>query len=564
MFDEWRGGRPEEAATGEVSPGFGWRADGTALAAMDAPERDRLVLKVADVDGRTETVAEQTRLGAVYGQFYQEVAWAPSGDRIVFGPLVVEADTGQLRGSRCRRFVVYLGCNWQWAQGGCAMRAYDIIYKKRMGGELTTEEINFLINGYVAGEVPDYQMSAWAMAVCFQGMTPRETADLTMAMARSGDMIDLSGIRGKKVDKHSTGGVGDKVSLVLVPLVAACGAPVAKMSGRGLGHTGGTLDKLESIPGLQVERTREQFIEQVNRIGCAVVGQTGNLVPADKKLYALRDVTATVDSIPLIASSIMSKKIAGGADAIVLDVKTGSGAFMKTLEDSFRLAEAMVEIGRQVGREVAAFISDMDQPLGYAVGNALEVAEAIETLRGFGPKDLEEVCLALGSQMLRLAGVAEDAESARKMLLRALRSGAGLNKLIEMVEAQGGDPSYVRQPIKLPRASQILPLPAPRSGYVTGIQALAVGVAVAMLGAGRETKESELDLAVGVVLKKKVGDAVEQGEALAELHVNDDRRLDEVKERLLGAFTIDGAQPEARPLLYGLVTEAGVERFDGR
>jgi pyrimidine-nucleoside phosphorylase len=441
------------------------------------------------------------------------------------------------------------------------MRAYDIIYKKRMGEELTREEIEFLVEGYVKGDIPDYQMSAWAMAVCLRGMTARETADLTMAMARSGDMVDLSAIRGKKVDKHSTGGVGDKVSLVLVPLVAACGAPVAKMSGRGLGHTGGTLDKLESIPGLRVERTTQEFIDQVNTIGCAVVGQSGNLVPADKKLYALRDVTATVDSIPLIASSIMSKKIAGGADAIVLDVKTGSGAFMKSLEDAFQLAQAMVDIGREVGREVAAFVSDMDQPLGHAVGNALEVAEAIETLRGFGPKDLEEVCLALGSQMLRLAGVAPDAQTGRQMLIRALKAGHGLNKLIEMVEAQGGDSSYIRQPVKLPRASRIVPLTAPRAGYVQKIHAEAVGVAALLLGAGRETKESVIDLAVGIVLKKKVGDKVEPGETLAELHVNDDRRLSEVMERLLAAYHIGGEQPAAHPLLYGLVTEAGVERY---
>ncbi|HEY3368017.1 MAG TPA: pyrimidine-nucleoside phosphorylase [Symbiobacteriaceae bacterium] len=441
------------------------------------------------------------------------------------------------------------------------MRAYDVIYKKRTGGELTRAEIAFLVDGFVAGEVPDYQMSAWAMAVCLMGMTPRETADLTLAMARSGDMIDLSAIRGKKVDKHSTGGVGDKVSLVLVPLVAACGAPVAKMSGRGLGHTGGTLDKLESFPGMRIERTPAEFIEQVNRIGCAVVGQSGNLVPADKKLYALRDVTATVESIPLIASSIMSKKIAGGADAIVLDVKTGSGAFMKSLDDSLRLAEAMVQIGKETGREVAAFVSDMDQPLGFAVGNALEVAEAIETLRGFGPQDLETVCLNLGSQMLRLAGVAPDAEAARKLLTRALRSGAALAKLTELIEAQDGDASYVRQPVKLPRAQRIVPLAAPKTGFIQNIQALEVGVAAMLLGAGRETKESVIDLAVGVVLKKKVGDPVEAGEGLAELHVNDDRRLAEVQQRLLDAFTICAEPVAPRPLMFALVTEAGVRHL---
>jgi len=441
------------------------------------------------------------------------------------------------------------------------VRAYDIIYRKRMGQELTRPEIDFLVSGFTGGEIPDYQMAAWAMAVCLRGMTARETADLTVAMANSGDVIDLSAIEGRKVDKHSTGGVGDKVSLVLVPLVAACGAPVAKMSGRGLGHTGGTLDKLESIPGVRIERTKEEFIGQVNRIGCAVVGQSGNLVPADKKLYALRDVTATVDSIPLIASSIMSKKIAGGADAIVLDVKTGSGAFMKTLDDSFALARAMVDIGREVGREVAAFVSDMDQPLGQAVGNALEVAEAIETLRGFGPEDLEHVCLALGSQMLRLAGVAGDEKAARKMLVRALRGGQGLAKLVELIEAEGGDPSYIRQPVKLPRAGRIVPVPAPATGYVRRIEALEVGVAALRLGAGRETKESAIDLAVGVVLRKKVGDRVEEGEALADLHVNDETHLDEVMERMQGAYQIGTEQPPRQPLIYGLVTEAGETRY---
>lgn len=443
------------------------------------------------------------------------------------------------------------------------MRTYDIIYKKRMGEELTRAEIDFLVQGFVSGVVADYQMSAWAMAVCLRGMTARETADLTLAMAHSGEVIDLSAIRGRKVDKHSTGGVGDKVSLVLVPLVAACGAPIAKMSGRGLGHTGGTLDKLESIPGLRVERTPAEFIDQVNSVGCAVVGQSGNLVPADKKLYALRDVTATVDTIPLIASSIMSKKIAGGADAIVLDVKTGSGAFMKTLDESFRLAEAMVEIGREVGREVAAFVSDMDQPLGWAVGNALEVAEAIETLRGFGPPDLEEVCLSLGSQMLRLAGVAPDAAAARKLLVRALRSGQGLAKLIDLVAAQGGDVTYIRQPVKLPRAGLVLPLTASTGGYVQEIAALEVGVAAALLGAGRETKESTIDLGVGIVLKKKVGDVVEAGEVLADLHVGSDRRLAEAREHLLGAYRIGAEKPPAKPLIYGLVTEFGVEYFGG-
>jgi len=447
------------------------------------------------------------------------------------------------------------GRGWQ------KMRAYDVIHKKRIGGELSTVEIDFLIQGFAREEVPDYQMAAWAMAVCINGMTARETADLTMSMARSGEMIDLSTIAGIKVDKHSTGGVGDKVSLVLVPLVAACGAPVAKMSGRGLGHTGGTLDKLEAIPNIRLERTGSEFSDQVNQIGCAIVGQSGNLVPADKRLYALRDVTATVDSIPLIASSVMSKKIAGGADAIVLDVKTGSGAFMKSLADSFTLAQAMVDIGRAVKREVAAFVTDMDQPLGCAVGNALEVVEAVETLRGFGPKDLEEVCLAIGAQMLRLSGVVPDEVTARKALLRSLRSGQALNKLMQMVEAQGGDSSYLRQPIKLPRAAGYEFIKAPVAGYVQHIEALEIGKAAMFLGAGRERKEDVIDQGVGVVLKKKVGDQVELGEALVEIHYNDDRRLSEVRERLKAAYKIDSPPPAKVPLIYGLVTERGTELY---
>lgn len=441
------------------------------------------------------------------------------------------------------------------------MRAYDIILKKRYGQELTTEEINFMVEGFVKGSVPDYQVSAWAMAICFQGMNSRETADLTMAMARSGDMADLSEIKGIKVDKHSTGGVGDTTTLVLAPLVAACGAPVAKMSGRGLGHTGGTLDKLESIPGFSIEKAPRDFVDQVNRIGVAVIGQTGNLVPADKKLYALRDVTGTVDNIPLIASSIMSKKIAGGADGIVLDVKTGNGAFMRELEDSFKLAKAMVDIGTEVGRETVAVVTDMEQPLGFAVGNALEVREAIDTLRGSGPADLEELCLVLGAHMLRLAGKARSFEEGRAKLEAAISDGSGLAKLKEMVAAQGGDPGAIDNPSRLPTASRQVEAISPQDGYVQAIEALEVGLAASLLGAGRETKDSAIDLAVGIVLRKKVGDIVRAGETLAVLHVNREDRLVEARDRLLGAFKIGPEKPKVRPLIFGVVTKEGIRRL---
>lgn len=441
------------------------------------------------------------------------------------------------------------------------MRAYDIILKKRYGQELTSEEITFMVDGFVKGTVPDYQVSAWAMAICFQGMNARETADLTMAMARSGDMADLSEIKGVKVDKHSTGGVGDTTTIVLAPLVAACGAPVAKMSGRGLGHTGGTLDKLESIPGFSIEKAPPDFVDQVNRIGVAVVGQTGNLVPADKKLYALRDVTGTVDNIPLIASSIMSKKIAGGADGIVLDVKTGNGAFMRELDDAFQLARAMVDIGTEVGRETVAVVTDMEQPLGFAVGNALEVREAIDTLRGSGPADLEELCLVLGAHMLRLAGKAASFEEARAQLEAAISNGSGLAKLREMAAAQGGDPVTIDDLSRLPTAARQIEVVSPRDGYVQAIEALEVGLAASLLGAGRDTKDSNIDLAVGIVLRKKVGDAVRSGETVAVLHVNREDRLLEARDRLLAAFEIGPVKPKVRPLVFGIVTKEGIQRL---
>ena len=385
------------------------------------------------------------------------------------------------------------------------MRMVDIIEKKRDGQELTTAEINFFIEGYTKGEIPDYQASALAMAIYFQDMNDRERADLTRAMVESGDTIDLSAIDGVKVDKHSTGGVGDTTTLVLAPLVASLGVPVAKMSGRGLGHTGGTIDKLESIAGFHVELTREQFIDLVNRDKVAVIGQSGNLTPADKKLYALRDVTGTVNSIPLIASSIMSKKIAAGADAIVLDVKTGDGAFMKTQEDAEKLAHAMVRIGNHVGRKTIAIISDMSQPLGFAIGNALEVKEAIETLQGKGPKDLTELVLTLGSQMVILAGKAKTSEEAKEMLLDAIHSGKALAKFKEFLANQGGDASIVDDLTKLPQAKYKIELPAKQSGYISRMVADEIGVASMILGAGRATKEDVIDLAVGLVLHKKVG-----------------------------------------------------------
>ena len=433
------------------------------------------------------------------------------------------------------------------------MRMYDIIMKKRNGGELSREEIDYFIKGYTKGEIPDYQVSALMMAIYFRKMTEAETLALTMAMAHSGDFLDLSGIHGVKVDKHSTGGVGDKTSLALAPMVAACGIPVAKMSGRGLGHTGGTIDKLESFPGFTTALTTEQFIENVNSIGIAIMGQTADLAPADKKLYALRDVTATVDNLSLIASSIMSKKLAAGADAIVLDVKTGSGAFMKQECDARALAEEMVKIGKNAGRKTVAVISDMDQPLGFAVGNALEVKEAIETLKGNGPKDFVELCLTLGSQMLVAGGKAKDSEEAKKALDAVIADGSALKKLAEFVAAQGGDVDVVYHPEKLPRATIIFPVPAPSSGYLSHIVCDEVGICSLILGGGRETKESEIDLSVGLVLCKKVGDYVAAGEPLAKIYANDERKAAEAKKRYLAACTITDKAPEQSPFIKGII-----------
>jgi pyrimidine-nucleoside phosphorylase len=434
------------------------------------------------------------------------------------------------------------------------MRMVDLIAKKRDGETLTKEEIDFMIEGYTKGEIPDYQMSAMAMALYFQDMTTEERVNLTMAMVNSGDTVDLSGIDGIKVDKHSTGGVGDTTTLILAPLVASVGVPVAKMSGRGLGHTGGTIDKLESIKGFQVELDGKTFNDLVNKNKVAVVGQSGNLTPADKKLYALRDVTATVNSIPLIASSIMSKKIASGADAIVLDVKTGSGAFMENLEDARALAKAMVGIGNGAGRQTIGVISDMNQPLGFAIGNALEVKEAIDTLNGHGPEDLTELCLTLGSHMVHLAKKADSIDEARTMLVEAIESGRALETFKVFVEGQDGDSSVIDQPDLLPQANMTKDIIAQTSGYVQEIVADEIGIAAGMLGAGRMTKESEIDLAVGLVLNKKVGDYVEKGDVLVTLHTNTDETA-EVEEKVKRAYRLYDEKPETRVLIYDVITE---------
>lgn len=435
------------------------------------------------------------------------------------------------------------------------MRMYDLIMKKRNGNALSDEEIDFMVQGYTKGEIPDYQMSAMTMAIYFQGMNEQETLALTMSMAHSGDMLDLSDIKGIKVDKHSTGGVGDKTSLALTPMVAAIGVPVAKMSGRGLGHTGGTIDKLESFTGFSTAISEEQFKDNVNRIGIAIMGQTADLAPADKKLYALRDVTATVDNMSLIASSIMSKKLAAGADAIVLDVKTGSGAFMKAEDDAFGLAEEMVKIGNGAGRKTSAVISDMDQPLGFAVGNALEVREAIDTLRGKGPEDFVELCLTLGSYMVVAAQKAENVEEARKMLEKVIEDGSALDKLAEFIAAQGGDKELVYHPENLPTASIIEEISSPMEGYIEHIECDEIGVCSLILGGGRETKESEIDLSVGLVLHKKVGDYVGAGEALATIHANDPEKLRSAKERFLKAYSFSKAPVEKKKLIKGIVIQ---------
>lgn len=434
------------------------------------------------------------------------------------------------------------------------MRMFDIIEKKRDGKELTKEEIEFFIYGISREEIPDYQTSALLMAIYFQGMTREERVHLTKAMVESGDQIDLSAIEGIIVDKHSTGGVGDSVTIILAPLVASVGVPVAKMSGRGLGHTGGTLDKLEAIPNFNVEIPNDEFIELVNKNKVAVIGQSAKLTPADQKLYSLRDVTATINSLPLMAGSIMSKKIAAGAEAIVLDVKTGSGAFMKKLEDSKELAQAMVEIGNLMGRQTMAVISDMSQPLGNAVGNSLEIIEAIETLKGKGPEDLTELTLTIGSLMVYLANHASSVDQAREKLEESIENGAALEKLKDLIASQGGDPSVVDNPEKLPRAKYEISLPAREEGYVKSIAANEVGLASLLLGAGRSTKEDEIDLSVGILLHKKIGDYVKEGEPLLTLYANKGD-LNSIKEKLYESIKLSSEQVSPPPLIYETITQ---------
>ncbi len=433
------------------------------------------------------------------------------------------------------------------------MRMVEIIAAKRDGRALTTAEIEWVVKGYAAGTIPDYQMAALAMAIVLRGMDDRETADLTMAMARSGDMLDLRDVAPLTVDKHSTGGVGDKTTLVLAPLVAAVGLPVAKMSGRGLGFSGGTIDKLESIRGFRAALSVEEFRRAVRAIGLVVAAQSGDLAPADKKLYALRDVTATVESIPLIAASVMSKKLAAGADCIVLDVKYGRGAFMQTLDDARQLAQKMVAIGRHAGRKVVAVLSSMQQPLGFAVGNALEVREAIAALRGAGPADLVELCLILGSELVRMAGLRASSDEARALLEAALRSGAAWEKFRAMVINQGGDPTVIDNPDRLPAAPVQIDLTAPRAGFIAAIDGQALGLAVNALGGGRARKEDTIDHAVGLVLRAKVGAAVAAGEPLLTIHAAREHDVAEVAERLRNAYTIQETPPAPLPLIEDII-----------
>ena len=430
------------------------------------------------------------------------------------------------------------------------MHAVDLIQKKRDGQRLSRAELEFLIQGYVEGRIPDYQMAAWAMAVYFQGMEPEEITDLTLIMAHSGDTLDLSSIHGVKVDKHSTGGVGDTTTLIVAPLVASCGIPVAKMSGRGLGHTGGTVDKLESIPGFRVDLQPQEFISQVNRLGLSLVGQTGQLAPADKLLYALRDVTATVESIPLIASSIMSKKIAAGADGFVLDVKVGQGAFMKTEADAVQLAATMVQIGTLAGRVTVALVTDMNQPLGTRIGNALEVKEAILTLKGDGSPRLRELCVQLSVEMLLLAGKTQDRHEAERLVEERLKNGDGLEKFRQLIEAQGGEGRGVEDLTLLPQANYSQDIPAPKGGFIQAIDPLTIGICAMELGAGREQKDAPIDLAVGLELQTQLGDSVQKGASLAKLYANDPQAMERAAALAKEAFTIGAEKPVVPPTIY--------------
>lgn len=436
------------------------------------------------------------------------------------------------------------------------MRMYDLIEKKKMGRSLSKAEVEWMVDGYVQDLIPDYQMAAMLMAICFRGMSREETACLTLAMEHSGEVVDLSPLKGVTVDKHSTGGVGDKTTLVVAPLAAACGAVVAKMSGRGLGHTGGTIDKLESIPGFRTSLSQEEFFQVVRETGLSVIGQTGNLVPADKKLYALRDVTATVDCIPLIASSVMSKKLAAGSSSILLDVKTGSGAFMKEPEDAVELAEEMVAIGTSAGRRTAALITDMDVPLGRMVGNALEVQEAVEVLRGEGPEDLTQVCVALAAEMLVLSRLATR-ETAVPLVRKALEDGRGLKRLQAMVTAQGGDAGVLDHLDQLPKAACRFVVPSPADGYVTHMDTEGIGLASMILGAGRTRKEDPLDYGAGIKLLKKTGDPVRQGEGLAVLYAGKESLFPEAGQKLASSYVLGKDKPQLRRHVLARVDAAG-------
>lgn len=440
------------------------------------------------------------------------------------------------------------------------MRIYDLIAKKRDGGTHSREELEAIVNGFVSGEVADYQMAAWMMAVYLRGMTDEETAELTDVMAHSGVMVDLSPIPGIKVDKHSTGGVGDKTTLVIAPIVAACGVKIAKMSGRGLGHTGGTVDKLESIPGYQTALSREKFFDTVNKCGVSVIGQSGNLAPADKKLYALRDVTATVDCIPLIASSIMSKKLAAGSDCILLDVKTGSGAFMKTLDDSIKLAQTMVAIGELAGRRTVALITDMDTPLGYGIGNSIEVMESMDVLKGKGPADLREVSLQLAANMLYLVGKGTP-EECRAMAEQSIADGSAFETFCTMVRAQGGDDSVLRDYTKFQQAPYRAEIKAERSGFITKMNAEEIGETSVVLGAGRETKESDIDFSAGLILHKKYGDEVKEGDTLVTLYTSKESALADAEKMYRDAIAIGDVQPAKEPLVYARVEKDKVEKY---